>query len=136
MKTNSLEKACLTAEQLRDKIRVAPASILWARKQWKHRIASLFLERKDSLDKASCRLLRSNNKDLLMELYHRIKNGEQTFEELSMRFGEGPERINGGLIPEQSLEKLPLGLAKVIVNLKIGHLSIPLPYRWVLQTAG
>ena len=59
--------------QLRNKLRVAPASLVWAREKWGHRIASLFLERKDSLDRASCRLPRSKNKDLLMKFITVLK---------------------------------------------------------------
>ena len=63
---------------------------------------------------------------MAIELYHRIKSGETTFEEASWAYGEGPERIKGGLMPMQSLVHFPLGLAPLLEKLEPGKLSMPL----------
>jgi parvulin-like peptidyl-prolyl isomerase len=115
----------LGTAQLRKKLLVAPACDRWARQQWQHRLESLYLERKDQLDRASCRLLRIGEKHLALELFHRLRAGEDTFEQLSVAYGEGPERANGGLLPLQPLTKLPYGLAPVLRNLKPGELTPP-----------
>ena len=48
------------------------ACLGWARTQWGHRLESLFLQQKQDLDQASCRLLRVGNSALALELHHRI----------------------------------------------------------------
>jgi hypothetical protein len=102
------------------------ASIAWARSQWEHRLDSLFLQRKDWLDQASCQLLRVNQQGLALELYHRLLNKESTFEEVSQQFGVGPERFHGGLYKVQPLKKLPGGLGQLLRKLEPGELSKPL----------
>jgi parvulin-like peptidyl-prolyl isomerase len=107
------------------KLAVAPGCLHWADAQWGHRLENLFLQRKTELDRASCRLLRVTDKGLALELYHRIKAGEETFEILAQRFGEGPERLQAGLIPLQPLARLPMGLGNVLTRLEPGQLLQP-----------
>jgi len=121
-----LESAGLTAEELRAKLRVAPAAARWSRQQWGHRIESLYLQRKSQLDRASCRLLRLKEKNLAFELYHRIKAGETSFDQAARDFGQGPERHQGGLLPLQPIEQMPFGLAPLLQRLEPGRLSMPL----------
>lgn len=101
-------------------------SISWARCQWGHRLDSLFLQRKDWLDQASCRLLRVDQQGLALELYHRLLNEEATFEELSQRFGVGPERFHGGLYKLQTLINLPGALGQLLRKLEPGELTKPM----------
>jgi len=121
------EKAILlTDEEMRCKIRVPLAASLWSRQQWSHKLETLYLNSKNDLDQASCRLLRLDDKNIAFELYHRIKAGESTFERASSEFGVGPERFNGGLINLQPLKHMPFGLAPLLERLKPGQLSMPL----------
>jgi len=123
---NSLNEACLDIEELRSKLRVAPAVQLWSRQQWGHRLDSLYLQCKSMLDRASCRLLRLSNKNLAQELYHRVKAGETSFEHVACQFGEGPEASQGGLIPLMFVGAMPYGLAPLLQRLEQGKLSNPL----------
>ena len=122
----SLSEACLDINELRSKLRVAPAVQVWSRQQWGHRLETLYLQSKSMLDCASCRLLRLSNKNLIQELYHRVKAGETSFEAVARQFGEGPERRQGGLIPITALGDMPLGLAPLLERLERGKLSNPL----------
>jgi parvulin-like peptidyl-prolyl isomerase len=126
MAKNSLAEAGLSSDELRSKLRVAPAVLRWSREKWAHRLESLYLQRKSQLDRASCRLLRLKDKDLALELYHRVKAGETSFEEAARNFGHGPERHQGGLLPLQPLERMPFGLAPLLERLEPGRLSMPL----------
>jgi hypothetical protein len=117
----------LSDQELRRKLLVAPACRRWARQQWQHRLESLYLERKDQLDRASCRLLRVSDPHLALELFHRLRAGEDSFEALSFQYGEGPERLQGGLLPLQPLAKLPYGLAPLLPTLEVGELVAPQP---------
>ncbi len=102
------------------------ASISWARSQWGHRLNGLFLQRKDWLDQASCRLLRVTQQGLALELYHRLLNEEATFVQLSQQFGVGPERFHGGLYKLQTLNNLPGGLGQLLRKLEPGELTKPM----------
>ena len=101
------------------------ALISWARSQWGHRLDSLFLQRKDCLDEASCKLLRVNQHGLALELYYRLLAEEMTFEEASQQFGLGPERFHGGLLQQQTLVKLPGKLGRLLSKLELGELTTP-----------
>ena len=107
------------------KLSVAPGCEAWAFGHWEHRLETLFLSKKDLLDRASCRLLRVSDKGLALELYHSIKAGEQSFANCATLYGEGPERFSAGLIPLQPLSSMPLGLAKVLPNMKPKELLQP-----------
>ena len=102
------------------------ASISWARSQWGHRLDGLFLQRKDWLDQASCRLLRVNQQGLALELYHRLLNEEATFVQLSQQFGVGPERFHGGLYKLQTLNRFSGGLGQLLRKLEPGELTKPI----------
>lgn len=115
----------LSEPQLRQKLLVAPACRRWARQQWQQRLETLYLERKDQLDRASCRLMRLSDKYMALECYHRIRAGEASFERLALEHGEGPERLQGGLLPLQPLSKLPQGLAPLLSKLQPGELLPP-----------
>ena len=102
------------------------ARLAWAHAQWGHRLDSLFLEGKDRLDQACCRLLRVKQQGLALELYHRLLAEEATFEQLSQDFGVGPERFQGGLLKQQPLASFPGNLGQLLRKLKPGQLSMPL----------
>ena len=115
----------LSDQQLRDKLLVSPCCRHWARKQWQQRLETLYLERKQLLDQASCRLLRVSDKHLALELYHRIRAREANFESLSLEYGEGPERFKGGLLKLQPLAQMPLGLSPLLNRMEVGELLSP-----------
>ena len=115
----------LLCDELAIKLAVAPCCLRCAEHEWEHRIETLFLERKEQLDRASCRLLRVADKGLALELYHRIKAGEESFASLAFRYGEGPEQQQGGLIPLQPLSGMPMGLDGVLPKLEPGELMPP-----------
>ena len=123
---HTLKVAGFSAAELQAKLRVGPAVARWSRQQWGHRLESLYLQRKSQLDRASCRLLRLKDKNLAVELYHRIKGAETSFEQAAREFGEGPERLQGGFLPLQPLERMPFGLAPLLQRLEPGRLSMPL----------
>ncbi|MCP9891979.1 peptidylprolyl isomerase [Cyanobium sp. Aljojuca 7D2] len=112
-------------EQAELKQLVGESCLRWADQQWRPRLKSLYLERKAMLDRASCRLLRLSNKHLALEIYHRIRAGEASFESLATLHGEGPERLQGGLLPLQPMGSMPLGLPVVLQRLHPGELTMP-----------
>ena len=101
------------------------ALLAWAEQQWGHGLESLYLARKSELDRVSLRMLRVSDAGLSMELYHRVKAGETSLEQLSWTFGEGAERFKGGLIKDQSLDALPPALFPLLVNLHSYEIQKP-----------
>ena len=93
------------------------ALLAWAELQWGHGLESLYLARKSELDRVSLRMLRVSDAGLSLELYHRIRAEEVSFEQLSWQYGEGPERLQGGLIKNQRMADLPSVFFPLLVNL-------------------
>ena len=101
------------------------ALLAWAEYQWGHELESIYLARKSELDRMSLRMLRVSDAGLSMELYHRIRAEEASFEQLSWRYGEGPERLQGGLIKNQRLVDLPPAFFPLLVNLHTFEVQQP-----------
>ena len=93
------------------------ALLAWAEQQWGHGLESLYLAQKTGMDRVTLRMLRVSDMAFSLELYHRIKAGEASFEQLSWTFGEGPERLKGGEIKNKRLDALPAALFPLLVNL-------------------
>ena len=126
LQNHSLEELALDPSALRKKLLVKPATLRWARLQWEHRLESLYLEKKSKLDKASCFIIRFNNKNLATEIYHQILAGEITFESAAYQHGLGQERFRGGKLSLAPLDQMPFGIAPVLRKLKAGELTMPL----------
>ena len=116
----------LSDDQVRLKLMVRPGCTRWARFHWSYRIESLFLDRKSTLDQASCRLLRISDKHLAQEIYYRALAKEDSFTNLANQFGEGNERFQGGFLPLQPISSMPMGLGKLLNRLVPLELSRPL----------
>lgn len=101
------------------------ALLAWAECQWGRELESIYLARKSELDRVSLRMLRVSDAGLSMELYHRIRAEEASFEQLSWRYGEGPERSQGGLIKNQRLVDLPPAFFPLLVNLHTFEVQQP-----------
>lgn len=101
------------------------ALLVWAEHQWGHGLESLYLARKTGMDRVTLRMLRVADGGLATELYHRIKAGEASFEQLSWEFGEGHERLQAGLIKNKRLDRLPGALVPLVTNLQTDELQPP-----------
>lgn len=65
---------------------------------WGAKVESYFLTRKPFLDQVVYSLIRTKDMGLAQEIYFRIQEGEQTFEELAREYSQGPEANSGGLL--------------------------------------
>ena len=66
--------------------------------KYKDQAERFYLENKAALDEVTYHLIRVSDSDLAHDIYLRLDDGEGTFAELSAQFGEGPEKIKGGLV--------------------------------------
>ena len=94
---------------------------------WNSRLESLYLSKKSSLDQISCRLLTVSDKYLAYELYMRLKEKESTFDQLSIKYGIGPERFRGGVLPSQPLSSFSPQMQKLLASMSPGQLIRPFP---------
>ena len=63
---------------------------------WGDKVEAYFLQRKSQLDRAIYSLIRTNDLGVAQEIYFRLLDGEQTFEDLARRYSEGAEAQTGG----------------------------------------
>ena len=76
------------------------------RTEYSHKAESLFLTKKNQLDKVIYSLIRTKNSVLARELYFRIEAGEAEFGDLAKTYSEGPERETKGIVDQSVLLKL------------------------------
>ena len=72
---------------LREKLRVKPASISWAKSQWSNQLETFYLQQKDSLDQASCYFLKFLLKISLLKFIIELKPVRKAFD--SAEFSSG-----------------------------------------------
>ena len=65
-------------------------------KTWGPKVRSHFMTRKSSLDQVVYSLIRTQDEGLAQELYYRVNEGEQTFEDCARDYSQGPEARTGG----------------------------------------
>ena len=70
----------------------------WCFENFKNELESYFLKRKDNLDTILYSLIRVRDMDLANELYLKIKDDNEDFQEIARQFSEGFEKNTGGLI--------------------------------------
>ena len=97
----------------------------WAAQRWETTLESKYLESKHLLDKVTYSLIRVSDQYLAFELYHRAKAKEVAFEQLSWQYGEGKERLRGGLISNQRFSDLPQAFHPLFRKIYPGEILKP-----------
>ena len=97
----------------------------WCETKFKKDLPSYFLKRKPLLDRVTYSLIRVKDENLALELYLRIKEKEDDFSSLSIKFSEGPESRMGGVIGPISLKQTHPMLAKILLISEEKQLWVP-----------
>ena len=92
---------------------------------WGNKVEAHFLKRKAQLDRVVYSLIRTDKAELAQELYFRIQEGENTFQELAMKYSEGSEAQTGGLIGPVEVNAPHPRIAQVLSTCKPGQLVPP-----------
>ncbi|NUN65291.1 peptidylprolyl isomerase [Pseudanabaena biceps] len=92
---------------------------------WGSRVNASFLERKQSLDRVIYSLICTKDFCVAQELYFRIKEGEQSFDELAREYSQGPEAQTGGLIGPVEIGSIHPNLAKMLLASDVGQMHTP-----------
>ncbi len=98
---------------------------LAARERFLDQAEKHFLERKQALDQVVYSLIRVQDAFLARELYLQVMNGESDFGELAVRYGEGPEKENRGLVGPKPLVKAHPQLRDRLISSRPGELLEP-----------
>lgn len=94
-------------------------------KTWGSKLESYFLKRKSSLDRVVYSLIRTQNQGLAQELYYRLQDNEQSFEELAQQFSEGAENQTGGRIGPVPLSQPHPEIRQLLTVSQAGQLWSP-----------
>lgn len=97
----------------------------YKKENYDNKVEAHFLKRKSQLDKVVYSLIRTDKAELAQELYFRIQEGENTFQELAMEYSEGSEAQTGGLIGPVEVNAPHPRIAQVLSTCKPGQLVPP-----------
>jgi parvulin-like peptidyl-prolyl isomerase len=116
----------LTRVQL-DKIAVRHHKIeKFKQETWGPKVESYFLSRKSQLDKVIYSLIRTKDIGMAQEIYFRLLEGEQTFEDLARRYSEGAEAQTGGLIGPVEISVPHPVIGQLLATNVSGHICPPI----------
>ncbi|MBF2029879.1 MAG: peptidylprolyl isomerase [Oscillatoriales cyanobacterium C42_A2020_001] len=93
--------------------------------KWGHMVEPYFLKRKRELDQVIYSLIRTKDFGLANELYFRILEGEQTFEELAEQYSQGLEARTGGMLGPVPMNQAHPVIANLLIVSKPGKLWTP-----------
>lgn len=78
--------------------------ILYEERRWGQRIRSLYLKRKNKYEQITYKSLAAKDLNIMQEIYFRVKDGEQTWDEIAMSFPEGHNQVLVGPVPISHIE--------------------------------
>ena len=92
---------------------------------WGNQLESYFVQRKSKLDKVIYSLIRITDIGIAQELYFRIQEGEQSFDEVAREYSQGQEANTGGLLGPVELSVPHPTLANLLASNPPGRLLPP-----------
>ena len=120
-----LEQHGMTAEQF-EALAIRRLKLdKYKQENYGNKVEAYFLKRKAQLDKVVYSLIRTDKAEIAQELYFRIQEGENTFQELAMEYSEGAEAQTGGLIGPVEVNAPHPRIAQVLSTCKPGQLVPP-----------
>lgn len=121
-----LQNQGMTLEQMQD-LAIRPVKIeKFKTATWEPKVGSYFLACKTSFDRVVYSLIRTKDKGTALEVYFRIKEGEQSFGELAQQYSQGAEADTGGGVGPVPLSQPHPAIAKILSISQPGQLWHPL----------
>jgi parvulin-like peptidyl-prolyl isomerase len=116
----------LTRDQLED-IAIRKFKIeQFKQEMWGNKLEAYFLKRKGQLDRAIYSLIRTEDIGIAQEVYFRMIDGEQTFEDIARQYSQGAEAQTGGLIGPVELSTPHPAIAQLIATQSPGKICQPI----------
>lgn len=95
-------------------------------KEWfDSQVDNYYLQRREELEKATFLIFRSKVKGIVLEGEQRMRNNEETWKDLSDRWGSKPEQDTGGLCKNMSINQVPTEITKELQRLSVNEISQP-----------
>jgi parvulin-like peptidyl-prolyl isomerase len=120
-----LKQQGLTAAQLQTRAERSLKLAKFKQATWGAKVNAAFLERKQKLDRVIYSLICTKDFCVAQELYFRIKEGEQSFDELAREYSQGAEAQTGGLIGPVEIGSIHPNLAKMLISSDAGQIQPP-----------
>jgi parvulin-like peptidyl-prolyl isomerase len=120
-----LRKQGMTSEQLEKSVVRRLKIERFKEATWSNEIEAYFHKRKPQLDRVVYSLIRTDKAEVAQELYFRIQEKENSFNELAMKYSQGSEAQTGGLIGPVELSAPHPKIAQMLANSKPGQLFPP-----------
>lgn len=98
----------------------------WNENKFKDYIDNYFLERKEKYDNFTFLMIRVSNKDLANELYLRIKEQEETFENVASFYSEGYEKDKNGSVGPVLISDIHPIIKEILLASKLNKLNKPI----------
>jgi hypothetical protein len=95
-------------------------------KKWGTILKSYFMDRKSQLDRVVYSLIRTSNQEKALELYYRIKEGENSLTEIASQHSEGDEVYTNGLIGPVEIIQIHPVIAQKLQSSQLGQLCMPI----------
>ncbi|AFY73836.1 parvulin-like peptidyl-prolyl isomerase [Synechococcus sp. PCC 7502] len=116
---------CMSMNQLELRAIRALKLTKFKQQKWESKVNFTFLERKQNLERVIYSLIRTKDFCTAQELYFRINEGEQPFDQLAREYSMGPEAETGGLVGPVKLASIDPTLGKILRSIDVGKIHIP-----------
>lgn len=98
----------------------------WSEFKFKDILDSYFLEKKENFDKVTFLMIRVSSKDLANELFLRIKEEEETFQNIASVYSEGTEKNSDGLVGPVLIKNIHPVIKEILLASKLKELNQPI----------
>lgn len=98
----------------------------WSNCHWANRLESMYLDKKDMLEKVSFCMINVGSNELAYEIYHRFKAGEESFGELFNKYDLHKDKLsNNGQYKLKPIKGFPAKMHPVLRRLDSGEVLKP-----------
>ena len=90
------------------------------------KVEKVYFERRDLMERATFKLVRNEDKGIILEAYQRLVEGEEDWAQISNRWGINPEKKFDGKYKQMQVHKLNRDLINALKRNNPGKISQPI----------
>jgi parvulin-like peptidyl-prolyl isomerase len=121
-----LQQQQLTQQQWQTQIIRQLKISIFQQATWGEQLESYFLSHKAQLDTVVYSLIRTNDAALIQELYFRLMEGEESWQNIAQKYSIGVEAQTGGLIGPVELGNCHPVIAQQLRSARVGEILEPI----------
>ena len=99
--------------------------LVWSMHHWENKIESIYLQKSASLQRLSFKLINVDSSGLAYEIYYRLKAGEESFDQLYLKYDISTEKSCFGNYKNKPLSLFPQAMHSSLHALTAGELLQP-----------